>query len=389
MTSSSAGTVHLAVYDTFADWETGHTTAHLTQNGYTVRTVGLTREPVTTMGGLRVRPDLAVDELRSQDSALLILTGAAAWDTGDALAPFARAARGFLDAGTPVAAICGATAGLAREGLLDDRAHTSAVSFYLAATGYAGGERYVEADAVTDPGRTGAGAWSRPGRRSRWRSRARCSRCSGCTTRRSWTRGTGCSTTRTRARTRCCRVSEAARESEAARANGIPSAQELLSRAAVTAFRLNGQFLSVADELARRPGSRRRGGRCWRGAGGAAAVAGIARSMGITRQSVQRIADLLVERGLAEYTENPAHRRAKLLRVTDAGRRAVARIGPPHAEFAARLAGELGVEGLSDAVGALERLSEALDTLTGADRGGSGPSGAQGVSGVQGVSGGS
>ncbi|KOG83072.1 MULTISPECIES: DJ-1/PfpI family protein [Streptomyces] len=157
MTSSSAGTVHLAVYDTFADWETGHTTAHLTQNGYTVRTVGLTREPVTTMGGLRVRPDLAVDELRPQDSALLILTGAAAWDTGEALAPFARAARGFLDAGTPVAAICGATAGLAREGLLDDRAHTSAVSFYLAATGYAGGERYVETDAVTDPGADGGG----------------------------------------------------------------------------------------------------------------------------------------------------------------------------------------------------------------------------------------
>ncbi|MGV0100036.1 DJ-1/PfpI family protein [Streptomyces californicus] len=157
MTSSSAGTVHLAVYDTFADWETGHTTAHLAQNGYTVRTVGLTREPVTTMGGLRVRPDLTVDELRPRDSALLILTGAAAWDTGEALAPFARAARGSLDAGTPVAAICGATAGLAREGLLDDRAHTSAVSFYLAATGYAGGERYVEADAVTDPGADGGG----------------------------------------------------------------------------------------------------------------------------------------------------------------------------------------------------------------------------------------
>ncbi|CAM5631078.1 DJ-1/PfpI family protein [Streptomyces californicus] len=157
MTSSSAKTVHLAVYDTFADWETGHTTAHLTQNGYTVRTVGLTREPVTTMGGLRVRPDLTVDELRPRDSALLILTGAAAWDTGEALAPFARAARGFLDAGTPVAAICGATAGLAREGLLDDRAHTSAVSFYLAATGYAGGERYVETDAVTDPGADGGG----------------------------------------------------------------------------------------------------------------------------------------------------------------------------------------------------------------------------------------
>ncbi|MFJ9324426.1 DJ-1/PfpI family protein [Streptomyces globisporus] len=155
MASSSAGTVHLAVYDTFADWETGYATAHLTQNGYTVRTVGLSREPVTTMGGLRVQPDLAWDELRPQDSALLILTGAAGWDTGETLAPFARAARIFLDAGVPVAAICGATAGLAREGLLDDRAHTSAVSFYLAATGYAGGERYVEVDAVTDPGADG------------------------------------------------------------------------------------------------------------------------------------------------------------------------------------------------------------------------------------------
>ncbi|MFI1227371.1 MULTISPECIES: DJ-1/PfpI family protein [unclassified Streptomyces] len=150
-------TVHLAVYDTFADWETGHTTAHLAQNGYTVRTVGPSREPVTTMGGLRVQPDLALDELQPQDSALLILTGAAAWDSGDGLAPFARAARGFLDAGVPVAAICGATAGLAREGLLDSRAHTSAVSFYLTATGYAGGSRYVETDAVTDGGLITAG----------------------------------------------------------------------------------------------------------------------------------------------------------------------------------------------------------------------------------------
>ncbi|NYE41618.1 type 1 glutamine amidotransferase family protein [Streptomyces fulvorobeus] len=150
-------TVHLAVYDTFADWETGYTTAHLTQNGYTVRTVAATTEPVTTMGGLRVQPDLALDELRPEESALLVLTGAALWDSGDELAPFARRARAFLDAGVPVAAICGATAGLAREGLLDDRAHTSAVSFYLAATGYAGGARYVDADAVTDGGLVTAG----------------------------------------------------------------------------------------------------------------------------------------------------------------------------------------------------------------------------------------
>ncbi|GAA3483665.1 DJ-1/PfpI family protein [Streptomyces yanii] len=143
-------TVHLAVYDSYADWETGHTTAYLARNGFTVRTVGPTAGSVTTLGGLRIQPDLALADVRPEDSALLILTGADLWESGDELAPFARTARTFLDAGVPVAAICGATAGLAREGLLDDRAHTSAVSFHLAATGYAGGARYVEADAVTD-----------------------------------------------------------------------------------------------------------------------------------------------------------------------------------------------------------------------------------------------
>ncbi|MFI1927561.1 type 1 glutamine amidotransferase family protein [Streptomyces sp. NPDC020377] len=142
--------VHLAVYDTLADWETGFATAYLARNGYEIRTVGGSEEPVVSTGGLRIRPDLALDAVRPEDSSLLILPGADLWDTSDDLAPFARTARAFLDAGVPVAAICGATAGLAREGLLDDRGHTGAVSFYLAATGYAGGDRYVEADAVTD-----------------------------------------------------------------------------------------------------------------------------------------------------------------------------------------------------------------------------------------------
>jgi putative intracellular protease/amidase len=142
--------VHLAVYDTLADWETGHAAAHLARAGYEIRTVGPSTAPVVSIGGLRIQPDAALDDVRPEDSSLLILPGADLWDQGDDLAPFARRARAFLDAGTPVAAICGATAGLAREGLLDDRDHTSAVSFYLAATGYQGGERYIDTDSVTD-----------------------------------------------------------------------------------------------------------------------------------------------------------------------------------------------------------------------------------------------
>lgn len=86
--------------------------------------------------------------------------------------------------------------------------------------------------------------------------------------------------------------------------------------------------------------------------------------MGITRQSVQRVADALVEAGLAEYRPNPAHRRAKLLAPTDEGRAAVHAIHPGHHEFAGRLAEQLGgTAEFTEVREALRRLSEALDAL--------------------------
>ncbi|HEU5388249.1 MAG TPA: type 1 glutamine amidotransferase family protein [Streptosporangiaceae bacterium] len=152
----TTSTVHVAVFDTLADWETGYATAHIRRRDwqrepgrYEVATVGLSREPVTTMGGVRILPDLALDELRPQDSAMLILAGGDTWGE-DSMAGFRAAARRFLEAGVPVAAICGATFGLALEGLLDDRAHTSNAAEYLAFTGYQGGDQYVDEPAVTD-----------------------------------------------------------------------------------------------------------------------------------------------------------------------------------------------------------------------------------------------
>ncbi|RMI28519.1 DJ-1/PfpI family protein [Streptomyces triticirhizae] len=143
-------TVHLAVYDGMADWETGHATAELAVSGHRVVAVGRTAEPVTTVAGLRLLPEITLDQLRPADSALLILPGAGAWLQGAELAPFAEAARAFVDAGVPVAAICGAVVGLAGAGLLDERAHTAAAPEVLAMSGYAGGAHYREADAVTD-----------------------------------------------------------------------------------------------------------------------------------------------------------------------------------------------------------------------------------------------
>ncbi|MCM2391267.1 MarR family winged helix-turn-helix transcriptional regulator [Streptomyces albipurpureus] len=142
------------------------------------------------------------------------------------------------------------------------------------------------------------------------------------------------------------------------------SEQDLLSRTALGIFRLNGQFLAASEELAAPAGLTA----AWWQVLGAVLheplpVAGIAREMGITRQSVQRIADLLVERGLAAYEPNPAHRRAKLLRPTDEGLAAVERLGPGHAALAARLAEVLGAERFAETARVLEELSKAMDSV--------------------------
>ncbi len=140
--------------------------------------------------------------------------------------------------------------------------------------------------------------------------------------------------------------------------------QELLSAAALTAFKLNGQFLELAEHLARPTGLT---ATWWQVLGAVRdeplSVSGVAREMGITRQAVQRTADLLVDRGLAEYHDNPAHRRAKLVALTPDGRAAMMAIGPHHAHHARELSAVLGADPLADAVAALAKLSEALDAL--------------------------
>jgi putative intracellular protease/amidase len=160
-TETSSLVVHLAVYDTLADWEAGHAAAHINDpehqrhpGRYRVRTVGRATDPVTTAGGVHIVPDLALADLDPTDSAMLILPGAGSWMTGG-LTDFAEAAERFLAAGKPVAGICGATVGLAQAGLLDGRRHTSNAAEALSWTGYAGSADYVDEPAVTDSSRPG------------------------------------------------------------------------------------------------------------------------------------------------------------------------------------------------------------------------------------------
>src|SRR5918994_240729 len=146
MLSYGSRDIVLYATDTMADWEYGYLTS------------GITWADDADPGRcrLRIRTEGAIGDVDPSEVALLVLPGADTWDEGhdQALA----LATSLVQAGTPVAAICGATLGLARAGLLDDRAHTSNAPEFLTASGYAGSARYREERAVDDRGVITAGA---------------------------------------------------------------------------------------------------------------------------------------------------------------------------------------------------------------------------------------
>lgn len=148
---------YLYVLDTMADWEPGFLLAELNTGRafrkdaeeYTVKTVATTKEPVVTMGGVRIVPDMGLDELTTADAGVLILPGGETW-LEDIHDPLMEKVKEFLDAGILVAAICGATMGLARAGLLDNRPHTSNDLKFLKSvcSNYTGEKFYHQEDAV-------------------------------------------------------------------------------------------------------------------------------------------------------------------------------------------------------------------------------------------------
>lgn len=130
----------------------------------------------------------------------------------------------------------------------------------------------------------------------------------------------------------------------------------------LTTFHLNGRLMDAAQGMA---AAGELTAAWWQVIGGVLdeprSVAEIARRMGMTRQGVQRVADLLVERELAEYRDNPAHRRAKLLACTEAGYWAVRRISLVQHPWADRVGQAVGTDELLDALTVMQRLVEILE----------------------------
>ncbi|MBY6411833.1 MarR family transcriptional regulator [Rhodococcus sp. BP-252] len=142
------------------------------------------------------------------------------------------------------------------------------------------------------------------------------------------------------------------------------AAGDALTSLVLPAFELNGEFLAAAKDIAEPAGLTP----AWWQVLGATldeplAVAEIARrvGLGLARQSVQRTADILVDKGWAEYVDNPKHRRAKLLRPTQNGRDTLGRLREDQHAWADAVGKEVGLD-------ELKRTRESIARIVAASR---------------------
>ncbi|ENY8954022.1 TPA: glutamine amidotransferase [Clostridioides difficile] len=148
--------VYMYVFDTMSDWEVAYLTAELNTGRYfkkglkplKVITVGIDKNPIITMGGLKVLPEITVDEFNMESKDLLILPGGNTWLSMNHEIILEKVKEALIQ-DSIVAAICGATLGLAKKGLLDVRNHTSNdLEFLKMVIPNYSGEKYYKTESV-------------------------------------------------------------------------------------------------------------------------------------------------------------------------------------------------------------------------------------------------
>lgn len=141
--------------------------------------------------------------------------------------------------------------------------------------------------------------------------------------------------------------------------DGVPTVRDL----ALAVFETNGRLVDAGNELVRPAGLTT----AWWQVLGALGysphplpVSHIARNMGLTRQAVQRVVDLLVEHGLVVMEANPHHQRAKLIVLTPAGRDALTRAEQAVAPIDTAILDRVGSDRLALAIAVLREMNDAM-----------------------------
>jgi DNA-binding MarR family transcriptional regulator len=142
------------------------------------------------------------------------------------------------------------------------------------------------------------------------------------------------------------------------------NAQSLVPIVIADVYELAGRFRDCGEAIARTVGQTQARWQVLSAASGAPhSVPQIARLLGVTRQNVQRIADLLVEEGSALYQDNPDHRASPHLVLTRRGRTALEALTKAASGYHARLARKLSSADVVALQRGLRRLLDALSEI--------------------------
>jgi DNA-binding MarR family transcriptional regulator len=138
------------------------------------------------------------------------------------------------------------------------------------------------------------------------------------------------------------------------------AAGDAISELVVHVFRLNGLLTAAGDAMAAPADQTSARWRVLAAIEDAPlTVPQVARAWWLSRQSVQRVADMLVKEGFAVFEDNPGHHRSKLLRITRQGHSALHTIRRAQRVWADTLGGEIGETDLRTANAILARVVEA------------------------------
>ncbi|MGQ7286562.1 MarR family winged helix-turn-helix transcriptional regulator [Vreelandella venusta] len=87
----------------------------------------------------------------------------------------------------------------------------------------------------------------------------------------------------------------------------------------------------------------------------------IARSMGLTRQAVQRLVDAMREDKLLFFQDNPGHKRAKLISLSEFGKTVFLKLDEKQSGWAMKCSRGITKAELETTLSVLKRISDSID----------------------------
>jgi putative intracellular protease/amidase len=118
-------TIHVLLAPDYADWEASLVLCELRRlGGYRIAVVSLDTAPLSSLGGLSLKPDIELSRLNLLHSALLLIPGSEHWLRRER-PDLTRLLRQAVSMGLPLAASGSAVTLLARAAILEDRRHTA------------------------------------------------------------------------------------------------------------------------------------------------------------------------------------------------------------------------------------------------------------------------